>query len=61
MQKAFDDLSTDRAVTQAGPLAIPFTSIDRYAERYDIDDFDRFLELIRAMDKEYLDFVYKKD
>lgn len=41
----------------AGP--IPFTAIDAYARRYgigegDIDEFDRFRSLIKAMDSAYL-------
>lgn len=40
-----------------GEGPIPFSSIDRYASRYgidDIDDFDAFLSMIRDLDREYL-------
>jgi hypothetical protein len=36
---------------------IPFSAIDRYAQRYgitDLDRFDRFLLIIKALDSEYL-------
>lgn len=55
---AFSDLSSDRQVGFGiGP--IPWTAIDRYAERRQIDDtdeYDRFLRLIRAMDRAFLDW-----
>lgn len=43
--------------------AIPFTAINAYAERYGIDgvdDFERFCELIRRMDMEFLKIENKK-
>jgi len=46
----------------AGP--IPFSAIDRYAGRYGIDGidaFERFRELIRAMDDEYYRWEKKRD
>lgn len=57
---AFWALSTDRPVGMAQG-AIPWTSIDRYAARYGIsnDEFDRFHDLIRALDAAFLS--YKKD
>lgn len=53
-------LSTDRPVAM-GRGAIPWSSIDRIAARYDIvkDDFDRLVDLIHAMDATFLS--YKKD
>jgi hypothetical protein len=54
---AFRSLSTDRPIGLAmGP--IPWSSIDRFAGRYDIagDDFDRFSELIQAMDAAFRDY-----
>lgn len=41
---------------------IPWSSIDRFAERYGFigDDFDRLCFLIRSMDRAYLDY-FKKD
>lgn len=59
--EAFADLSTDRplgAMGGAGP--IPWSAIDRYAARHEIDDldeFDRFRRMIRAQDRAYLDHV----
>jgi hypothetical protein len=58
--EAFGQLATDRTIgMEAG--AIPWSSIDRYARRYriDEDEFDRFARLIRAMDTTYL--AYLKD
>jgi hypothetical protein len=58
---AFRALSTDRPVGLAmGP--IPWSSIDRFADRYGIagDDFDRLAELIQAMDVAYRDYHEKK-
>lgn len=55
---AFWSLSGDRPVGAMGGCgAIPFTSIDRYAARYgieDADDFDRFHTLIRRMDAAFI-------
>lgn len=53
---AFWELCTDRpAGMTLGP--IPFTSIDRYASRFGIDDpdeFDQFRKAIRACDEAWL-------
>ena len=56
---AFARLSGDRAQGMGlGP--IPWTAIDRYAERYDViadaDEYDRFVGLIRAIDRAFLDW-----
>jgi hypothetical protein len=53
---AFSALSSDRSAGM-GEGAIPFTAIDRFAQRYgidDLDEFDRFRSLISALDREYL-------
>ena len=53
---AFNVLSEDRPVG-FGEGPIPFTAIDRYAERYgitDLDAFENFRSLIRSIDSEYL-------
>lgn len=51
---AFAALETDRQIGMAeGP--IPFSAIDRFARRYgitDLDSFDRFYRIMRAMDDE---------
>lgn len=50
--RAYHALRTDRQVgMDMGPIM--FSSIDRYARRYSIDDldeFERFMALIRALD-----------
>lgn len=38
-----------------GEASIPFEVIDRYADRYAVEDFEEFHILIRAMDAAYLD------
>ena len=47
---AFTQLSSDRS-SNGSP--IPWTSIDRYATRYNLrgQDFDTFVDLMRAMDR----------
>ena len=37
-----------------GLSASPFESIDRYAERYEVEDFETFHRLIRAQDRVFL-------
>jgi hypothetical protein len=55
-EDAFWRLNNDRALGFGiGP--IPFSSIDRYAQRYrivDLDEFETFLTIIKALDSEYL-------
>ncbi len=59
---AFARLSTDRqSVFAVG--GIPWTAMDRYAERYEIDDPDereRYFDLLRAMDLAFIDW-HRKD
>lgn len=60
---AFWELHTDRPVAMAGVSYLPFSSIDRYAARYgldDIDEFDRFRSLIRAVDAEFVTWARRK-
>lgn len=55
-RRAFWDCSTDRDLGMAeGP--IPWTSIDKWAQRYDVvgDDFDRLVQMLRAMDNIYIE------
>jgi hypothetical protein len=58
--RAFWALSTDRPSGLAQG-AIPWSSLDRYAQRYAIagDEFDRFVAMMRAMDAAFL--AYKKE
>lgn len=46
----------------AGPSAIPFTSIDAYARRYEIagEQFERLLFLLQAMDRAILKWMSDK-
>lgn len=59
---AFWELSTDRPVGM-GIGAIPWSSINSFAVRHgieQIDDFEQFSFLIRAIDAEYLKVANKK-
>jgi hypothetical protein len=56
---AFWVLSADRQVGMAVG-AIPWSVIDRYAERNGIEDFETFHTLLRAMDNVYLTHANKK-
>jgi hypothetical protein len=52
---AFWELSSDRQVGMAVGR-IPFSAIDRYAERYglaEVDEFDTFREIMRSLDAEF--------
>jgi hypothetical protein len=55
--RAFRSLSSDRPVGLAmGP--IPWSSIDRFADRYAIagDEFDRFADLIQDLDEAFREY-----
>jgi hypothetical protein len=57
---AFWELGCDRPIGFGALGAIPFSSVDRYARRFGIDDsdqFSRFLHLIRQLDAKYLALV----
>ena len=60
MVEAFYALSTDRPYHSAGlgamPGPIPWSVIDRYAERYGIEDFEEFEILIRGADNGWLEW-----
>lgn len=63
IRRAFRATSTDRQIGFGGAGPIPFSSLDRYAARYgieDIDEFDRFIALIWAMDGAFLDHMNRK-
>lgn len=60
---AWWDLHGDRPIHWGGAGDIPFTAIDRYAERYgivDIDAFQRFSDLLGVMDQTYRDWTKKR-
>lgn len=57
--QAFHTLSNDRPIGMGAVGGITFTAIHHYAERFEIEDFDEFCALIRAMDAEYLKHVNK--
>lgn len=43
-----------------GAGGIPWTAIDRYADRHEIDDFDTFKTVLKALDGVYLEHVAEK-
>ena len=38
----------------------PFATVDRYAERYGVDDFEVFHRLMLAMDDAYISHINKR-
>lgn len=62
--EAFGDLSSERPLGAMGGCgSISWSAIDRYAERYgidDLDDFERFRRMIRAQDRVYLEDVAER-
>lgn len=61
--RAFNALSGDRQTIQGWVGQIPFTAIDRFANRYGIDDrdeFDVFHEQIKAMDRVWRSHMTKQ-
>ncbi len=58
---AFWDLTHDRQMgAMGGAGGIPWTAIDRYADRHEIDDFDTFKTVLKALDSVYLEHVGEK-
>jgi hypothetical protein len=60
---AFFDLSGDRSIGFGSIGRIPFSAINAYAQRYRIDDidrFERFSSLIRSMDAAFIEHHVKK-
>ncbi|MGI4886098.1 MAG: phage tail assembly chaperone [Janthinobacterium lividum] len=56
---AFQSLRYDRPIGMAlGP--IPWSSLDRYAQRYDVGDFDVFESHIRALENVLLQHEAKE-
>lgn len=60
--EAFLDLTSSRMQGVNGPGPIPFSEIDAWARRYEIDEdtFERLQLFIRRMDKVYIEHVVKK-
>lgn len=61
--EAFHDLSPERQLPGLGGAGpIPWTAIDRYAERYglDLEAFERLRRMIRIQDRLYLQDVTEK-
>jgi hypothetical protein len=56
LYEAFWQLSTDRYQSGFGVHPIPFTAIDTYARRYEIEgeEFDLLLHSVRSIDEEFI-------
>ena len=53
--QVFGTLSRARGFTDAGvSLPITFEAIDRYADRFDVPDFEDFLTIVTGIDDTYL-------
>jgi hypothetical protein len=52
--QSFLDLSTERSIGM-GPGPIPWSRIVNYANYYDIDDAESFIQIITEVDKAYLE------
>jgi hypothetical protein len=59
---AFWCLDADRQVGMGGASRIPWTAMDRYAQRHELegDDFLRLEYLLRRMDTAYLNHIKRK-
>lgn len=59
--EAFTELSSSRT-SGMGIGAIPWTAIDRWALRYEVegDDFERLAMYIRMMDAKFIEFASKQ-
>lgn len=40
-----------------GAGGIPWTAIDRYADRHEVEDFDGFKAILKALDSVYLEHL----
>lgn len=55
---AFWDLTHDRQMgAMGGAGGIPWTAIDAYADRHEVEDFDTFKAVLKALDGVYLEHV----
>jgi hypothetical protein len=57
--QAFGRMAGDRAIGMGAVGRIAFTAIDRYAERYGVEDFETFHRLVMALDGAYTERVNK--
>lgn len=55
--RAFWRLSSSRALGMGAVGGIPWPVIDRYAERYEVQDFEVFYRLVKALDDAYTERV----
>lgn len=55
--QAFSALNASRHIGASAVGGIPFEAIDRYAARYEVDDFERFHYLIAKLDAVYVKTV----
>lgn len=60
--EAFAVLSDDRPLGFAAPGRIPWSAMDRFARRHDIEgpDFDDFVVLIRALDSAWIEEMRRR-
>jgi len=56
---AFQRLSGGRSIGMGAVGGIPFEAVDRYAERYGVQDFETFHRLVTALDQAYTERVNK--
>ncbi len=60
IRDAFIILSPSRSAGM-GVGCIPLTELEAYIRLYEVDDIDRFLQLIRAMDAEFVEHINKRN
>lgn len=61
--EAFQKLSSSRPLGMGGAGSIPISEISAYCALYrmeDLDDVDRFVTMIKALDSEYLQWMHDK-
>lgn len=61
--RAFWGLHADRPPSFGGVMPIPFSALDRFGRRYQVDDldaFDRLSTFVREMDRVYLGWAHKQ-
>lgn len=60
---AWSDLRTCRQLTEFGPGPLPWSSVDRWAERNGVtgQDFDFLWAMLTELDAEFTDYWVKKN